>query len=88
MICKECEGQTFTAKKKGVQTGAYCKKCGKWQKWLKGSEIADLEDEVEVADCAFCSKEYLIPTAWGDGCLVGWISVPANFCPSCGKLVG
>ena len=33
-----CESTEFFVKKKGTQYGLYCKKCGKWQKWLGKNE--------------------------------------------------
>ena len=40
-----CGCTTFFTIKKGTQTGLYCMKCGKWQKWLTKDEANLFEYE-------------------------------------------
>lgn len=37
--CDRCGSENFFIKQSGNQTGLYCSKCGKWQKWLTKDEI-------------------------------------------------
>lgn len=42
--CK-CKGTEFFTKESGSVTGLYCKKCGKWIKWLGKDELRLFEYE-------------------------------------------
>lgn len=42
--CK-CGGTEFFTKESGSTTGLYCKKCGKWIKWLGKDELRLFEHE-------------------------------------------
>lgn len=37
LVCKHCGCTEYTTAVKGIHTGAYCKQCGKWIKWLSHS---------------------------------------------------
>ena len=98
MKCKKCGHEEFEIKEKGIHHGLYCKSCGAWLKWLPRDEVkaytkpAAPKDKVvykvEISTdtpCNFCGSEIVVPTAWGDGGIVGWFNVPCNFCPVCGR---
>lgn len=37
LVCKHCGCTEYNTAVRGVHTGAYCKQCGKWIKWLSHS---------------------------------------------------
>ena len=37
IVCNRCGCTEYTTAVKGIHTGAYCKQCGKWIKWLAHS---------------------------------------------------
>lgn len=41
-ICKKCESKNVVIKQAGKYTGAYCKDCGAWIKWLNKKELREL----------------------------------------------
>ena len=46
MKCK-CGCEKFFIQKKGSQTGVYCSKCGKWQKWGNKNYIRLIQHKEE-----------------------------------------
>lgn len=39
--CKYCKCTNMVLKECGPHYGLYCKKCGKWQQWVKKSDLND-----------------------------------------------
>ena len=37
--CKYCRNKDFDYIQEGQHCGQYCKKCGKWQKWVSKDDI-------------------------------------------------
>jgi DNA-directed RNA polymerase subunit RPC12/RpoP len=41
-ICRKCGSENVEIKQAGKQTGAYCKDCKAWIKWLNNKEIKEI----------------------------------------------
>lgn len=39
VVCKKCESNNYEIKQSKTKTGAFCKDCGAWIKWVKSEEI-------------------------------------------------
>ena len=53
--CERCNSKHFFIKENKNQTGVYCSRCGKWQKWLSKEERRiyehNAEEKVETESC-------------------------------------
>lgn len=38
MVCKKCKSSNYEIRQAKTKTGAYCKDCGAWIKWVKNEE--------------------------------------------------
>lgn len=45
--CPKCNSNDVFIEKNGNNTGLYCKKCGKWIKWLNKDEIRLVEEQIK-----------------------------------------
>ena len=45
--CEKCNSKHFFIKENKNQTGVYCSRCGKWQKWLSKEERRVYEHNAE-----------------------------------------
>lgn len=41
IVCAHCGCTEYTTSVKGIHTGAYCAKCGKWIKWLSHKNVPE-----------------------------------------------
>lgn len=47
MVCDFCKSDILFLKDIEDKTGLYCKRCGRWLRWLSGAEKAAIEMQIE-----------------------------------------